>query len=744
MPYVIFVLHVDKNYQVTSGYPFLRVNQMVGLSDYLLKIPLSNINDSQRICFGSKLNSKSYDSIAASATHAVDVFWTSIFNTDYTYNVKEYKDVAGVSNYLEWQHLSRIDPMFIYRVDWLKMENNINDYIIRMKGGSDETRDGSIMYDHFMNAFTRPVKIAEVTTGRVRKKMEAVYYDVATGIYLSTIVRLEVGDSFKNESGDKEYHVVTFIGKRGTDPEYVRLSINDKLSNYKLTDKFKKYMLERIEAERYIPSIEIREDLELKADDIIKYTTPAGAEVFKRIYYIRKSIDGKPELRLGNQFYLAQNFPKNIEKYDMNAPKIYDMKLKKGKKYIYVRGGGDSPVVHFVEGCEFEAVDVGGNNNIIVKFKSTDKTSIGRTITIDMNRASEFGHTRKIFPPISKKQPICEFPQLVSVGRTMKSFLGYNSDGSDKFAKVYKYPGSYKLYTDTENSQGQSSRMDNLIKDDKVFSVDTPFGFMRFEIGDLVVAANWKDPLSVLNIKRIEGFKVEKHDANTLYFILMDKNGELSQEVMIYKNIFRAGYIRKIVTKYEDLESGTKIFANAAGFSNFPKKDINIIIGIIVDGPQPMVLCSNGCTLWYQDVIDSFNQIPMGSDEWNQKPHVPLDPKKIKLQAGDIVIPAYAESGKDLGYIMLQNNESRSLKYMPLNTYVSDHRFSLYSADKSFQVECILDSIPNPRITKAQQDKDGYVPGHFNFQGGVFTDEDSNLLFVNDQRSFLNVPNSDK
>ena len=55
-PYVIFILHIDSNYQVTSGYPFLRVNQMIGLSDYLLKIPLTNINGSQRICFGSRLN----------------------------------------------------------------------------------------------------------------------------------------------------------------------------------------------------------------------------------------------------------------------------------------------------------------------------------------------------------------------------------------------------------------------------------------------------------------------------------------------------------------------------------------------------------------------------------------------------------------------------------------------------------------------------------------------------------------
>jgi hypothetical protein len=134
----------------------------------------------------------------------------------------------------------------------------------------------------------------------------------------------------------------------------------------------------------------------------------------------------------------------------------------------------------------------------------------------------------------------------------------------------------------------------------------------------------------------------------------------------------------------------------------------------------------------------------MGTDEWNEKQHVPLDPKKIKFQAGDIVLPAYAESGKEMGYLMVQNRESRTLKYIPLAVYTTDQRHGVYSADKSFQDECVLDSIPNPRITKAQQDKDGYIPGYFNFQGGVVTADDSHLLFVNDQRSFLNVSNSDK
>jgi len=743
MPYVIFVLYLDNNYQVTSGYPFFRVNQMIGLSDYLLKIPLSNINDSQRICFGSRIISQTFDSFSASAKNAVDVFWTSVFNTDYTYNIQSYREIAGISNYLEWQYLSRIDPMFIYRVDWIKMNNNINDYITGMRRGERKQENvGPVSYDHFMNTFTKPIKIAEVKTGRIRIKNEAIFYDVATGIYLTDLIRLEVGDSFKNESGNKEYHVVSFLGRRGLEPKIIRLSKNGKLFNYKINDLSMEYLKNRVESQRYIPTIQLRDDLVLAPDDIIKYKTLSGAEVFKRVYYIRKSIDGKPEIRMGNQYYLAANFPKNVEKYDIENPELYGMKLKKGDKYIRIKNRSDSPVIGYIEPCVFDGVDIGTSNNIIMKFVLTSMKNIGSIITIDYPTSKDTNHYRTIFPVLDS-YPVCEFPKLVSVGRTLRSFMAYNEDGSDRNAKVYKTPDGYKISTDVESTRTKMIYYNNLIKDNKVFRIDTIFGFIQFEIGDLVVASNWKNPLSVLNIKRIEGFKVEKTDqGNFLYFVLMDKNGNLSQELFMFNEMIRSGYIRKIVTKYEDLESGTKIISNEPGISNFPKKDVNIIIGIIVDGPQPMVLCSNGCTLWYDDVIEKFTQIPMNSDEWKEKEHMPLDPRKIKFQAGDVVIPAYLESGKDYGYLMIQTRDSRSLKYLPLSTYTSYHES--YPADKTFQDECIFDCIPNPRVAKAQQDKDGYIPGNFNFQGEIILDESSSLLFVTDQRSFFNVPDSDK
>jgi hypothetical protein len=733
-PYVIFCIYVNKSYQVQVGYSFLRINPMLGLSDYLLKMPLSNISDNQTICFGSRLNNKQYETAAEAVNATIDVFWTSVFNLDYTYNISAYKEVSGISNFLEWQHLSKVDPMFIYRVDWIKYKHNIFNLIEDIKnymGAKNKSMTGSAVYDNFVKTFTSPVKIAEVTTGKIRKKIEGVYYDIANGYYISEILRLEVGDSFKNEKGSKEYHIISFIGIRGENPNIIRMSYNKKLFNFKLTKKSIIYLRKRVEADRYLPTFKVNKKLELKADDIITYKNNIGAKVYKRVFYIRKSIDDKPEIKLGGEYYIARNLPKEIQLFNQQKPVIYDMNLKKGSEYLYSPHTIGGAIFHQIEKCKYDGIDVGSNNNLMYVFKSINQH---RDVSIPMNEPSKEGHKRRLFPPL-KKSSLCKNAEVISAGRSLKRFVDHSTE---KSAKVYKGSSGYMYNVNVAMENVEGVNIKNLIKKETMFQVDTHLGFIEFKIGDLVVVANWKDPLSVLNIKRIEGFKVEDKESFTeLSFILVDKSGKLSTEPFVSNDVIRTGYIRKITTKFEDLSSGTKIIATKGNISNFPKKDINIVIGIIIDGPNPLILCSNGCTLWYQDLIDNFELIKMDSDEWKAKDHVQLDPKKIKFQAGDIVIPSYADSVREQGYLMIQIRSSRSLKYHPLSYYTTS--MENFHADKSFQDECVLDCIPNPRIGKAKQDKDGYVPANTNFHGGMEPVDQAAFLYVNDPRSLIYV-----
>jgi hypothetical protein len=742
-PYVIFLFYLTENRNVSLGYSFLRTNQMVGLSDYLIKMPLTNISESQKICFGNRLNDTEYKTDFEAIASAIDVFWTSIFNVDYTYNIKSYSNVAGISNFLEWQYLSRKDPMFIYRVDWIKYKKNIFELINHVKGfshgnnrGTDYETGGDI-YNSFLNTFTKPAVIAEIEKGKIRKKIVRIYYDIASGYYLNALLKIEVGDSFENVKKTKKYYIISFIGMKGQNPSIIRLSLNEKLFNFKLTVKSIEYLKERIEEQRYIKTIQVN-GLELKANDIIKYKDAARATIYKKVYYIRKSLDDRPEIRLGNRYFLAQNLPKGLEKIDVGDSKIYEMDLKKGEEYLYCHSyKSNHTIVMQIERCVFDGIDIGAGGQLIYRFKSLNRDTRNH-LTIPINEIQHITY-RKIFPKIDKSTR-CNNPLVLSTGRTLRKFTTYTDAGHEVPASIYRSPTNYLCDIDTQNQKADKESMEFLVIDDKTFEVETHSGIIRFEIGDLVIVANWTNPLNILNIRRIEAFKIERKTRSTnISFILIDKAGNLTEEVYVSGNVIRIGYIRKIITKFEGLSSGTKIIATKGRISNFPKKDYNIIIGIIVDGPNPLVLCSNGCTLWYQDVMENFKQIPITSIKWKNADHADLEPKKIKPQSGDITTVSYNSSPGETGFLMMQLDQSRALRYHQLSAYHRSYDSYSASSDKLFQEECIFNCIPNPRISKSQQDKIGYVRATPNFHGGFILNDKSKFLYVNDPRSFINV-----
>ena len=51
----------------------------------------------------------------------------------------------------------------------------------------------------------------------------------------------------------------------------------------------------------------------IKADDILIYKDKSGHTIYRKVFYIRPGMDSRPELRLGNQYYIASNMPKDIK-----------------------------------------------------------------------------------------------------------------------------------------------------------------------------------------------------------------------------------------------------------------------------------------------------------------------------------------------------------------------------------------------------------------------------------------------
>jgi len=741
-PYVVFVIYINEKANVEVGYSFIRTSQMIGLSDYLLKMPMSNIAESQAICFGDRLNSESYNTDHEAVRSTIDIFWTSIFNTDYTYNINAYKNVVGISNFLEWQYLSRKDPMFVYVADWVRYNHNIFELIniIKERRTSRSNNNGnSDTYTTFLKTFTKPAIIGEIQTGKINKRVDQLYYDITTGFYITDILKLEIGDSFENVNKTKKYFVISFIGIRGDDPKIIRISYNEKVFNFTLNRKSIQYLKERIEEQRFIKTIDLNGFI-IKSGDIIKYIDITGSEVCKKIYYIRKCIDGRPEIRMGNRYYLANNLPKGLEKVDTDNLSIYDMNLKIGDEYLYSHSNAsDSPIIKQIERCIFDSIDVASNNDLMFKFKSMDPQRQNADLAVYSNNTSNNRRNRRIYPKLDYTA-ICQNSKATSVGRSIMEFIEFDDNGSTIPSIVYKTPTHYNINVNALCEKSKSENIKNLIKNDTTFEIDTHSGIVKFEVGDLVVVANWTNPLSVLDIKRIEAFKIEeKVKTINISFILANKLGNLSEELFVTGSNVRIGYIRKITTKFQQVSAGMKIKAEKGRISNFPKKDYNIIVGIITDGPQPLVLCSNGCTLWYEDVIENFKLIPINSILWKSNDHVEFDLKKIKLQSGDIAIPNYYGNVNDPGLLMVQSQMKRALRYHPLDSY--SRRYDSYSAnsDMSLHKDCTLHCIPNPRVSKSEQDKNGFIRAVPNFHGGFYLSENSHFLYVNDSRSLINV-----
>jgi hypothetical protein len=293
------------------------------------------------------------------------------------------------------------------------------------------------------------------------------------------------------------------------------------------------------------------------------------------------------------------------------------------------------------------------------------------------------------------------------------------------------------------NKPSASEIKDYMLTDDK-FHVQSFDLDLEFAIGDKVVVSDWENPINMLSIKMIQGFKFDEEYGHVT-FILADKQGNLHQELYVDArngNIF-TGRIRKITNKFGELVAGTKITSKVAGVAHFPKKDTNIIIGFITDtgGPDPLVLCSNCCTLWYSDVVENFDKISIKSEQWKTTPHVPIDVSKIKYQPGDLLIgtgSSYYSS--NCGWLAFRVTTRGALK-------VLDHRYytqwpDYCNLDRYITANSKFDGIINPRMTPKVQSELRLERAWPNFHGHYFPCEKSSFRFFNDERSMFNVQSS--
>jgi hypothetical protein len=747
-PYVIFILVIEHDTVLVDGMVYLRTQQMRGMADYLFKAPLSNISSSQRVCFGDA-NMFTTHSLTQTIQNVIMVFWSAQFNTDYTYNYEAYQKHGGeFGNYLRWEYLTKQNPLFIYDASWIKMSNNLGVMIQNIKSEDSIHSIAGMSYNKAAELIFSPSKTErEMAVSRRSKRKMPLYYDIANGMYVGDYF-LNIGDPFLNSRGEAMY-IDSFIGfSEGGQLKYIMVDKSGKKFMMRLTKKVKDYIALSNKALRYVDEMTLPNNgLKIKSGDVLVFKNKGGNEFYGTVDFIRVGRDGKFEVKLGRDYYIAENI--EATKFEISNPTIYDIPLDKKGKYIFIRDiRSSSPLCQgsIVKYTKIQTTSRGGIN---FEFKSIGKEISGQVHHLPLVSPNTSTKSKRI-PKLFREADVKTFNGVFRMGKKLYFLSDSTGRKINSEGFVWELPNSSGIAYEPSYSltRPKKGMVGSLIKD-KTLRLPGFLLDLEFSVGDKVVVADWQNPYDILKVKEIAGFSIVNTDSSRcedLYFILSDKDGNLSKVKYIYgySGICYIGKVRKITNAWKRMTAGTKIISNESGYSGFPKSAVNIIIGFITDtgGDDPLVLCSNGQTLWFSDVVNDFTRVTMRSKNWKTLQHSPIDMSKIKPQAGDIIN----------GTKNYKTNEGYFMAYLPKSYRGLRAQFMEYytgypestGMDSSFNREYIYECIPNPRIRPSQVDILGTMTGWPNFHGLFHYSEKSDYHFINEPGRMINVPSSDK
>lgn len=707
LPYVVFFLLISNNNTVDGGKVFLRTNQMIGLSDYLLLAPFPNISDGGYICFGSDVKGQQ-KSLYSATQHAIMVWWSAIFNSDYMYNVRSYENIPIINNIFEWEYFSQKDPMFIYNINWVPTSDTIQGTISRMMRSYGEDSE-KLSYDKLKTLFVSPYK-------KEMNKKELVY-DIAQGTYLGNNFYITCGDYFQTKNG-KLVFIDTFIGKGASGSiEYIQIDIEGKKQLLKFHRECREFLEISIQKYRNIDQLVLPNGQTIKKGDLIKFS---DGDRYSNVQYIRKSRGFEEtaivEVKIGSEIYFSSYLP-TVTVINTDSIKVSGITLLHDKEY-YVTPTSSNVFdrIQPLMKSKFQQFSSSGEYEFSAKFVNDEFGVINIPVKEEQRR---------------RVYEIEEFTQLqTDYIRKGRKLIRPIDNGKFIFHKATE---KYFAETTTTRPLVKFSDIESLVNENKTELFIKGIDFdIHFSVGDMVVAATWADPLEVLKLKIIKNFEVTSEN---IYFILVDKNGQESRVhyVSAYSGEVYVGRIRKATNIIDDnWRIGTKIQATKAGIYGFPKKDINIITAFITDTyTEPLVLCSNGLTLWLSDVDSNFKKIKMTDKKWSTLNHVPLILDKIKFQAGDIIRSPIKEDG---GYLVNTPTPTRMYRLIKLNN-ISDSLGNDMLLDSYIEQSYLLDCIPPPRVNKIKIEPSMVEYGHFNLHSfDVDTSFKSPLTFLKQRR----------
>ena len=726
-PYIVYIMFFDKlSKQFIKLHVFYRLHPIFSKDDYMLQCNLLNVgNPDGGVCLGERAQGSKYATMNERIESVLNAFWANEFNKDITSSYKLYQDQKEISTILAWKYFSKIDPMFIFGVKWKQIESNLYEFIRRHTKGNVNNSDAISRFHKFLSEDLRPDS-SIVQRTQILNCIPLFKTGVKGCDYL------EVGSEI--ELNNVKYYVYGII-KKSNGIHQVELEDEEgKKSKVTADDKFIQEVKDYITKRRSLKSIEI-DGLTISSGTILELNDSRNGRKLKEVNEILKARDGKIEVRCGTTTFI-------VGQGQLVGAKIFDKSnicFKNGMKAIignyYTITNNDSlPMypIYFVKLLDIRVQQ----ESIYYIFESLLRPS-SQAGTYDSN----FSDITEYNANFAKKSSVPVFRIGTSILNNNDK-VRYNfhllDDGfgvSDRHG--LSFGTSFDGYALAEMAINTTLMMNEILKDNKLtiksFDID-----IEFSIGDTVVIADYTKPLEyVTKIRTISNFRV---DTSGLYIeTLTDDNIKEEVQYIVFSNKntsnlyyrspkIKMGLVRKIIPEIGDFKKGVKVRAKIAGIPAFPKKDVNEIIGIIIDtGVKPIILCSNGHTIWGDEKSkDLFEFIIPNSKNYNKLELTKHDNVYIKYQSGDIV--KNSSVGSNSYYFCRWSNMSKKLMYIDDDILMS---YGNYGYGRTLPLTNTYQTIPMPRFSPTSEKKE--FPVIPNYHGGFTIKNGSQLVQLREE-----------
>lgn len=613
-PYVIHFIKIDE-LDYDRSRVFFRTSPLTSKRDVLFKAYLLNVSTEGGVCAGFEHIDS--NNIVDTINEYIAQFWNSKFNDEITGTYKEYLDSSPeLGDIFSWEYYTKTNPSFVFTAKWLK-SRTMKDILYDMRSRSDNFIDLNQFYSIFTNK--APVQTDDD---------HYLEYNYCNEFDLGDVI-LEIGDGIKFENG-KEVFINSFIGDIDEDEiKYIEVeNQNGKVFKMKVTPQLNEFIINQFTNSVEVEEVTLQNGDKLKVNDIVIVNFPERS--YRQVLDIREARDKKIEVKLNKDYYLLDKL--EVEKANLDNLVLSNVKLKKGKLfYLYKKSPFDTD--DFIR--SYQKVIYKDFSVLDGYFTFIFESETGKFINA---RANEPDRYYMVDP--EKTTPINGIYRL-----GLKLF---------NFNNAYQKDDHVALIGDMKLSEDEDILKTFISDDGKELNIPG-FDFdINFKVGDKVIIPNWREPQKMLTPNTIDSFFIDPSVSKLKVKAIDQNNEETIIPYMSAKGFVRVGAIRKMADEFEGYRVGSRIKAKIAGISNFPKKDINKIVAFITDtGCQPLVLLSNGCTLWPRYLSHFDIDQPSCFDQ----ELAPFDSSKIKIQPGDIFIIRG-------GRIMVVQNTETSLGFV--------------------------------------------------------------------------------